>query len=289
MTATRPDPSVIDDPWRAMATPGGARIGLGRAGASLPTAPLLAFQLAHARARDAVHESLDVAALAALLAQQRIATVAVTSRARDRREYLLRPDRGRRLDETSAARLAQVHAAARAQQAASAGGPAAEPAPPPEAAAPGFDLAIVIADGLSAAAPQRHAWPVLAAVLPVLTRWQWTLAPVVLATQARVALGDDIAERLGARMVAMMIGERPGLSAADSLGIYLTLAPKVGCTDAQRNCLSNIRDGGLAPQAAAHSLLYLARQARVIGQSGVALKDDSARAASLLDARASSI
>lgn len=276
MSVRPPDPSVIEDPWRAMATPGGARIGLGRAGVSLPTAPLLAFQLAHAQARDAVHESLDPTALAALLRQHGIDTVAVTSQARDRREYLLRPDRGRRLDEASAARLTQVHAAATA-------GFDTVGFDKAGCGTAGFDLAIVIADGLSAAAPQRHAWPVLAAVWPMLTRWQWTLAPVVLATQARVALGDDIAERLGARMVVVMIGERPGLSAADSLGIYLTFAPKVGCTDAQRNCLSNIRDGGLVPEAAAQALLYLATQARVIGQSGVALKDESARAAPLID------
>lgn len=224
-----------------------ARIFLPRAGASLATAPLLELRLAQARARDAVHAALDEPALRATLPGP---TVTVSSQAADRHTYLMRPDLGRALD--SAAPLA-AHA-----------GP--------------HDLAIVVADGLSAEA-SRHAAPLLHALLPALEGW--TLAPLVIARQARVALGDRIAEALGARSVLVLIGERPGLSAPDSLGVYLTWSPSPATTDAARNCVSNIRPEGLGYHAAAHVLAYLLRRMRELRQSGVALKDGSQNAALL--------
>jgi len=236
------------DPWHGLRQLTAARIGLGRAGDSLPTQALLDFGLAHAAARDAVHVPLDVAALMAALAARGLATIEVGSQARDRSEYLRRPDLGRQLDEASREQLAAR----------------------PERAG---DCVLVLADGLSARAVAEHGPALLEALLPRLAGW--SLPPVVIARQARVALGDDIAEALGARQVVMLIGERPGLSSPDSLGAYLTQAPHRGCTDAERNCLSNIRPAGLPPVEAARRLAHLMGAARALGASGVQLKDDS--------------
>lgn len=239
-----------DDPWQALRRFTSARIGLGRTGASLPTAEVLRFGLAHAAARDAVHLPLDVAALQQALRPAHGAAIVVHSRASGRPEYLLRPDLGRRLDDASAARLSAV------------------------APADGCDLAPVIADGLSALAVQRHAVPLLDALRPLLPA-DWRIAPPVVALQGRVALGDEIGERLGARMVLMLIGERPGLSSPDSLGAYLTWAPRVGCSDAERNCVSNIRPEGLDYPAAARRIAWLLGESRRLQLSGVSLKDRS--------------
>lgn len=248
------------DPWQALRTHTRARIALGRSGASLPTAPMLDFALAHARARDAVHQPFDVALLTAGLTAAGMTGVPVASRAPTREVYLRRPDLGRRLDDDSVRRLRDL-----------------APAKP-------VDLVFVVADGLSTKAVHVNALPVLRLAMRLFTRWGWSTGPVVVASQARVALGDEVGQCLGARQVAVLIGERPGLSAADSLGIYLTWAPAVGLTDERRNCISNIHANGLAPSAAVHTLAYLAREAARRGLTGVALKDDSDRVPSLVEA-----
>ncbi|MGF6769607.1 ethanolamine ammonia-lyase small subunit [Paraburkholderia sp. GAS199] len=236
------------NPWNALRQFTNARIALGRAGNSLPTAPLLAFNLSHAQARDAVHHPLDTDALHEQLRAQNLATLDVHSAAPDREHYLRRPDLGRRLNDESREALKQR-------------------------AAESPEVVFVIGDGLSAFAASKQSVPLLQTVLPRLTDWK--LGPVVVARQARVALGDEIGELLGAKLVVMLIGERPGLSSPDSLGIYLTYAPKVGCSDAQRNCISNVRPEGLNYDAAAHKLHYLLTHARRLGLTGVGLKDDS--------------
>jgi ethanolamine ammonia-lyase small subunit len=207
----------------------------------LPTAAHLEFQAAHAAARDAVHAGLDIAALLADLDAAVLPGIAVHSEAPDRRTYLLRPDLGRRLRDRS-----PVPAMPRA-------------------------MLFVICDGLSAAAVQRHAVPLLRYAAP---RVAGKIAPVVIAEQGRVALGDDIGEAMGAEAVAVLIGERPGLSAAESLGLYLTWQPRRGRTDAERNCISNIRPEGLPPQAAAEKLLWLIGAMRRLRLTGVMLKDE---------------
>ncbi|WP_298235714.1 ethanolamine ammonia-lyase subunit EutC [uncultured Azohydromonas sp.] len=238
-----------------------ARIGLPRSGVSQSTAAQLEFQLAHARARDAVHQALDLDALASALQPLGLPAVALHSAAPDRATYLQRPDLGRRLDDASRERL-------QALTSTQPGGPAASPR---------LDLALVLADGLSAQAVQAHAPALLAELLPRLRddAQPWRLAPLALAEQGRVALGDEVGELLDAALVAVLIGERPGLSAPDSLGVYLTWAPRVGCVDAQRNCISNVRPQGLSYALAARRLAWLLREARARGISGVALKDES--------------
>ena len=234
-----------------------ARIGLPRSGVSQSTAAQLEFQLAHAQARDAVHQALDLGALASALQPLGLPSVALHSAAPDRATYLQRPDLGRRLDDASRERL-------QAQ--------ATDPA-----ASPRFDLALVLADGLSAQAVQAHAPALLAELLPRLRddAQPWRIAPLALVEQGRVALGDEVGGLLDAALVAVLIGERPGLSAPDSLGVYLTWAPRVGCVDAQRNCISNVRPQGLSYALAARRLAWLLREARARGVSGVALKDES--------------
>jgi ethanolamine ammonia-lyase small subunit len=236
------------DPWQALRAHTPARVALGRSGVSMPTEELLRFGAAHAMARDAVHLPLDVPALRAELEAEGWPTVEVRSSAPNRATYLLRPDLGRQLDDASAAALQG-----------------------PEG---GCTLQLVVADGLSSLAAARHAVPLLGALRGQLPP-DWRLGPVVVATQARVALGDPIGERLGAQLVAVLIGERPGLSSPDSLGVYLTHAPRVGCTDAQRNCISNVRPEGLSYAAAAHKLMWLAREAVRLQCTGIGLKDDS--------------
>lgn len=223
-----------------------ARVALGRVGNGLPTAAHLDFQEAHARARDAVQSGLDAAVLEAALAPLDLPVVRVASQAPDRRAYLLRPDLGRRLREADRDRLP---------------------------AAPGAFL-FVVADGLCATGVQRQAPALIAAALPLLRRAGLRIAPVVVADQARVALGDAIGGAMGAAMVAVLIGERPGLTSLDSLGTYLTWNPRPGRTDAERNCISNIRPGGLSPARAAEKLAWLAGAAQRLGETGVALKDE---------------
>lgn len=225
-----------------------ARVALGRAGNGVPTAAHLAFQAAHAAARDAVHAPMDEIALRDELAAAGFDSRAVHSAAPDRRTYLLRPDLGRKLAPGQAGTLSPV---------------------------PGC-LAFVICDGLSAIAVQRHAVRLLEEVRPLLPGWN--IAPIVIATQGRVALGDEIGAALQAEAVAVLIGERPGLSAADSLGVYLTWQPRPGRTDAERNCISNVRAEGLPPAAAAAKLAWLIEQMRILGLTGIGLKDEQGTA-----------
>ncbi len=242
-------PDTLPDMWSRLRTLTAARIGLERSGASLATRPLLAFRLAHARARDAVHEALDDAQLAAAAAALGLPVLVVRSAASDRRTYLLRPDLGRLL------------------------APEAEAVLAPHAGA--YDLAVVVADGLSARAVQLHAVPVLAAALAALRADGWRVAPLVLVHQGRVAIGDAVAAPLGATAVLVLIGERPGLSAPDSMGAYLTWRPGKLTTDADRNCISNIRPAGLSYAEAASRIVFLLRAMRSHGASGVRLKDES--------------
>jgi ethanolamine ammonia-lyase small subunit len=237
------------NPWQQLRQFTQARIALGRTGASLPTQALLDFGLAHAQARDAVHTEFDRDELLEQLHADHWPTLAVHSAASDRHHYLRRPDLGRSLNDDSRAQLQALQLSNK-----------------PE-------VIFIVADGLSSVAPLRHAVPLLQALKAGLQDWH--VGPVVVAEQARVALGDEVGELLGAQMVVMLIGERPGLSSPDSLGIYLTYAPRVGLTDADRNCISNVRLEGLSYPAAAHKLLYLMNGARRMQLSGVALKDDS--------------
>ncbi|WP_263416726.1 ethanolamine ammonia-lyase subunit EutC [Terriglobus albidus] len=222
-----------------------ARVALPSTGVSLATSEVLAFQLAHAQARDAVHVPLHLPSLALRLQQEAgVSTVLqLTTAAQDRAQYLRNPGLGRKLSDASRTQLVRGS----------------------------YDLTIVVADGLSALAIERHAVETLAALLPMLA--EWALAPIVLLTQARVAVGDEIGEALGAKCSLVLIGERPGLSSADSLGAYLTWDPCVGKTDADRNCISNIRDGGLEPKAAAEKIFWYLQEARRLGLSGTGLKD----------------
>ncbi|WP_372966250.1 ethanolamine ammonia-lyase subunit EutC [Marinobacter sp.] len=246
---------VTPDSWSGLRRHTDARIGLGRSGISLPTRPQLEFQQAHARARDAVHIPLDVAALEQALADSGLESLRLHSQARDRATYLQRPDKGRRLDAESAAMLKQI-----------------------SAHQPARDVAIVVADGLSSAAVQRHAAIVADAVAQRLKAEGLSRTPVCIVQQGRVAVGDEIGELLGSRLLILLIGERPGLSSPDSLGVYYTFNPRVGLTDAARNCISNIRPAGMTPDEAAERLMWLVKESLTRKISGVDLKDKSGEA-----------
>jgi ethanolamine ammonia-lyase small subunit len=243
------EPIPLTERWAALARLTPARIGLGRSGASLPTREVLRFGLAHAQARDAVHIPFRADEVAAGLTALSIETVQVESAAPSRDLYLRRPDLGRRLSAESRAALAARRG--------------------------DCDLAIIVADGLSSTAIHQNAVPFVAALLPLLKRQGLTLAPLVVASQSRVALGDEAGEALGAHAVAVLIGERPGLSSPDSLGAYLTFAPRLGLSDAARNCISNIRPGGLSYELAAFKLSWLIAEAFRRSLTGVDLKDES--------------
>lgn len=247
------EPNPATTPWQALRRLTPARIALGRTGTSLPTAAQLDFQLAHAQARDAVHLAFDHRTISAQLTEKGHETLLLHSAAENRDTYLQRPDLGRRLDQASAQRLREYVAA--------------NPG--------GADLALVVADGLSALAVHHHAVPFLQHLRDVVSPEGWSLSPVILVEQGRVAIGDEIGELLGAKMVVILIGERPGLSSPDSLGLYFTYAPKTGLNDAHRNCISNIRLEGLSYPVAAHRLLYLMREACRRQLSGVNLKDEA--------------
>jgi ethanolamine ammonia-lyase small subunit len=240
------------DSWNVLRQWTDARIALGRAGSSLPTQAQLDFQLAHARARDAVHHPLAAASLKARLESLSLDVQLLYSAAPDRPTYLRRPDLGRLLSQESRHSLnLQAHP---------------EDSP---------DLVLVIADGLSALAIERHAARFLGVLLPALRERSLKLAPICIVEQGRVAIGDDIGEILGAKMVAVLIGERPGLSSPDSMGIYLSWQPRVGMQDSARNCLSNIRTQGLSDEVAAQRLMFLLTQAMQRKLTGVALKDET--------------
>jgi ethanolamine ammonia-lyase small subunit len=251
MTGNATGPSVTEDPWQQLARLTPARIALGRVGASLPTSELLAFSLAHAKARDAVHQPLDAERIRRAIAELGFETCLVESAAASREIYLRRPDLGRRLSPASRTLLEAV-----------------APVAP-------CDLALVVADGLSAAAVEAQAVPLLTAFQGWIRRARWSVSTVAIARQARVALGDEIGELMRAQAVAVLIGERPGLSSPDSLGVYLTFAPRAGRTDAERNCISNIRGEGLAHDVAAFKLGWLCGEALRRRLSGVTLKDES--------------
>jgi ethanolamine ammonia-lyase small subunit len=254
------DAGVVDNPWRGLREFTDARIGLGRAGISLPTDRLLAFQLAHAQARDAVHLPLDVDAVCEQISALEVQGVSdspirLHTQASDRVVYLQRPDLGRRLAADSRERLTQQAGEAEGEH----------------------DLALVVVDGLSSRAIHSHAAAFVEALHGQLEadEQRWRLAPVSVVEQGRVAIGDEIGALLNARAVLVMIGERPGLSSPDSLGLYLTWKPKPGRSDAERNCISNIRPAGLKIAEASRRALYLLREARQRELSGVELKDRS--------------
>jgi ethanolamine ammonia-lyase small subunit len=227
-----------------------ARIGLTRAGSSLATREVLAFDLDHARARDAVHLPFNAQDIEDALHLRNLSTFRVSSAAADRATYLQRPDLGRLLDGADSKRLSDYQANAVA----------------------GYDLAIIVADGLSTRAIHENAVAFLDAFLPLAEKHGWRQAPIVIASQARVAIADEIGDLLAARLSIILIGERPGLTAADSMGIYVTFAPRKGRTDAERNCLSNIRPAGLALSEASRQLERLILSAFDQGVTGVAMK-----------------
>jgi ethanolamine ammonia-lyase small subunit len=245
-----PDPSsqlTDPDPWFHLRRFTAARIAIGRTGGSQKTSTVLDFRLAHARARDAVHASFDPESVASPLNDAGIATEILSTSVRDRREYLLRPDLGRSLDEISKSSLASRNSC---------------------------DLVVIVSDGLAAAAAERHA---AATVLPLIMELQaagWDIAPVFIVPLGRVKVQDEIGSALNARFSLMLLGERPGLGTPDSLGAYFTANPSPSCTDADRNCVSNIRPEGLPPAEAAAKLAWLLKESRRLGLSGVHLKDN---------------
>lgn len=241
------------DPWQFLQRYTSARIALGRVGSSMPTAEVLRFGWAHAQAQDAVHKPLMTGELRERLHASGLESVTVRSRASERETYLLRPDLGRLLEDDARNALQKLAA------------------PCPQS--PG--LVFVVADGLSALAVEQHACALILATLALLPA-DWRIGPVVLVTQGRVAIGDDIGQALGADAVAVLIGERPGLGSPDSLGVYVTHAPRRGRTDAERNCISNIRPAGLAIPLAARKLAWLLTRMREMKISGIALKEEAA-------------
>jgi ethanolamine ammonia-lyase small subunit len=236
--------------WRRLAALTPARIGLGRSGSGMPTSQTLKFALAHAMARDAVHAPLDIALVRAQIEAAGFKTVTVDSRAETRERYLVEPDLGRRLSDADERQLSSLGATA-------------------------VDLALIVGDGLSSKAIHAHAASFLAALRPHIARHGWSLAPVVLASQARVAIADEAGARLNAKISVMIIGERPGLSSPDSLGLYITYAPRSGRQDSERNCISNIHQAGLTYEEAAFKTAWLLKEALARRLTGVALKDES--------------
>lgn len=256
ITKTEQNSPVTENPWRQLRRYTDARIAQGRSGVSLPTKALLEFQMDHASARDAVHIALKTEALAEQLKSAGYDAITLHSRAADRTEYLQRPDLGRRLDLRSVEQLEEY----RQQH--------------PESAS----VAVVIADGLSSMAVQSHAMAMTQAVLSRLENRGLKSAPVTIVSQGRVAVGDEVGELLGVELLILLVGERPGLSSPDSLGIYFTFRPQVGLTDARRNCISNVRPAGMSIAAATDKLIWLIDESQRLQCSGVGLKDQSVSA-----------
>lgn len=253
---------VVENPWSDLRRFTDARIGLGRAGISLPTSEMLAFQLSHAQARDAVNFPLDISEMAKTLSaidalSEVEKPLSVQSEAVDRVTYLQRPDLGRKLNQ--AGRTTLLNTMQNRQSSTQAQ----------------YDLVIVVVDGLSSLAVQKNAAPFISELLKQLPTEPspYKIAPITLVEQGRVAIGDDIGELLNAQVVMVLIGERPGLSSPDSLGLYLTWEPKTGLNDACRNCISNIRPAGLSYFEAARRAVYLLQEAKKCGLTGVNLKD----------------
>lgn len=240
---------IQHDPWASLKAFTTARIALGRTGTAIPLKEVLNFRLAHAHARDAVYSSLSVNALHEQLQSFHLPILLLHSKAVDRQEYLQRPDKGRQLDAESALTVKN-------------------------AGHQGRDLAIILADGLSATAINMHTKPLLEILIPLLKQAGISLAPISIIQQGRVASGDETGALLNVRITLMLIGERPGLSAADSMGAYITYGPTPGTTDEARNCISNIRTAGLQYQPAAEKILYLIKEALRLQLTGVGLKDN---------------
>lgn len=238
------------DYWHSLKAFTAARIALGRTGTSVPLSECLDFKLAHAHARDAVYSVLDANKLCDKLMTLNLPVYHCKSKAAHRAEYLQRPDLGRRLNMESAAYLQNF-------------------------ASPGFDVAVIVADGLSASAINMHAFAVLKLLVANLKDAGLTVAPLTIVEQARVAVGDQVGELLKAQLTIILIGERPGLSSTDSLGAYLTYLPKIGLTDESRNCVSNIRPVGLGYEAATGKIFYLVKEALRRRLSGVRLKEET--------------
>ena len=247
----KPNNSPENDPWAKLREFTAARIALGRTGVSEPLHQSLQFKLAHAHARDAVFSQLNSnEVVQAIATKSNLPVIQVQSQVSNQPEYLQRPDLGRKLNEDSIINLKNV--------------PITNP-----------DIALILADGLSATAINQHAVPVLQRLVPALQKASFNLAPITLVTYGRVAISDEIGYLLKAKLTLILIGERPGLSSPDSMGAYFTFNPKPGLTDESRNCLSNIRPAGLSYQAAADSLFYLIKEALRLQLSGVQLKDNS--------------
>ena len=243
--------AVQPDPWASLKAYTPARIALGRTGTAIPLQEVLQFRLAHAHARDAVHSMLETEMLITQLQNFHLPVNLLHSQAADRYEYLQRPDKGRRLDNNSVDLLSSMS------------GDGAQ-----------ASVAIILVDGLSATAVNRNACPLIEVLLPMLQAAGITIAPVSIVQQGRVAIGDEIGALLKASISVVLIGERPGLSSPDSLGIYLTHQPQVGLTDEARNCISNIRPEGLSYEAAANKLFYLIQESLRLQLSGISLKDN---------------
>ncbi len=235
--------------WVILKTFTEARIALGRTGVSIPIRESLSFKMAHANARDAVHEIMDTNMLLEQLNQLNHPIIQLHSKAADRAEYLLRPDQGRKLNDTSIEKIkTEIH---------------------PEK----FDICLIISDGLSATALHKNIFALMQVLFPLLKNGAYTLSPICLVEQGRVAISDEIGVLCHSKITIILLGERPGLSSPDSLGAYITYGPKVGNTDALRNCISNIRENGLNYQDAAYKIMMLISEAMKLQLSGVALKD----------------
>lgn len=233
--------------WEFLKKLTSARIALGRAGISLPTKELLAFRLAHAQARDAVYSGIDKEKILAQLSKAGFDFFEIESKSASRNEYLKNPNTGRKLSDDSLVKLKQLPSS--------------------------YDLCFIIADGLSATSVNEHAVEVITILFSKLKKLNWSIAPVLVAEQARVALSDEVGSTLKSEIVVMLIGERPGLSAPDSMGAYITYQPEPGLTDERRNCVSNIRPEGLTYHFAAEKLFYLLTEMKTRKISGVQLKD----------------
>lgn len=244
--------STHQDQWEKLKQFTDARIALGRAGCSIPTRALLEFQLSHAQAKDAVYQEMDVSYLSEQLAQRQLQSLHVQSNAPNKEIYLKRPDLGRQLSNPSKEALIKKYAENTQQ----------------------YDVCIVVGDGLSARAIEANAIPLITALSEQIQQEKWSLAPITLATGSRVALGDEVAEIFKAPMLVMLIGERPGLSSPDSMGIYYTWNAYSGCLDSKRNCISNVRSAGLSIPVAVQRLMALMKKSKQLGFSGVNLKDE---------------
>lgn len=262
---------IHTDPWASLRAFTAARIALGRTGTAIPLQEVLSFRMAHAHARDAVYSLLQVEPLTQQLTALGLPVNQLHSQAADRHEYLQRPDKGRRLNEGSVAQLMGNNSFGEGIPTTVVQTNISNQAP--SAYNSDASIAIVLADGLSATAVNHHGVPLLSQLIPLLQNINLRLLPVSLVQQGRVAIGDEIAMLQQATLVVVLIGERPGLSSPDSLGIYITYQPRVGLTDEARNCISNVRPEGLSYQAAADKLYWLIRESLRLRVSGVDLKD----------------